>query len=125
MGLLPLTSVYSVSSGGSDSGLEVVERGLDGGLVSSVLLTAPLERDRREAVADSRLKGFLVSRAAGDNEGEFLTRSEKCSKGRMTRVYEFLICVERPGMPPYPSILPRSDHFLFFVTYSAIQTVQK
>jgi len=40
-------------------------------------------------------------------------------------VYEFLICVERPGMPPYPSILPKSDHFLFLVTYFTGSNFQK
>lgn len=43
--LLPLASLYSLSSGGSDSGLEVAVRGLEGGLVSSAVVTVALKRE--------------------------------------------------------------------------------
>lgn len=49
-------------------------------------------------------------------EGLFRTLSQKCSYGRMTRVYEFLICVERPGIPEKPRRRPRSAHFLPLLT---------
>jgi hypothetical protein len=53
----------------------------------------------------------------GDSAGELRTRSQKCSYGRMTRVYEFLICAESPGMPVYPRMRPKSAHLLFRVTF--------
>ena len=44
-GLEPLASLHSDSSGGSDSGLDVVVNGLPGGLVFSAEVTVVVNRD--------------------------------------------------------------------------------
>lgn len=41
----PLTALYSLSSGGSDRGLEVAVRGLEGVLVSPAVVTVALSRE--------------------------------------------------------------------------------
>ena len=71
--LLPLDSRYSPSSGGSDNGLEVAERGLDGGLASSTLSTDAFRRGSLDGVVEALVEEILDSRVLGDREGEFLT----------------------------------------------------
>jgi hypothetical protein len=88
--LTPLTSFDSLSSGGSESGLDLAVAGLEGGLDVSAVMTVVLNRE---------LLGVdppLIAREIAD---EFLARSQKCSYGRITRLYEFLSCVDNPGMP--------------------------
>ena len=84
---LPLTSLLSDSSGGSDSGLDVVVNGLPGGLVLSAEVTVVLNRDNLLEVCMLVCVFKWASRAnIGDIAGEFRARSQKCSKGRITRV---------------------------------------
>jgi hypothetical protein len=75
--VLPLTSFDSLSSGGSERGLDLVVTGLEGGLDASAAATVALNR---ELLAVNPL---LIM---GDNAGEFRTRSQKCSYGRITRL---------------------------------------
>ena len=89
-------SFKSLSSGGSDKGLDVVVRGLEGGLASLVRVDDPTVADLADWILECVFSSWLV----GSVEVKFLTRSENCSKGRTTRVYEFFNCVERPGTPP-------------------------
>lgn len=101
---LPGFPLASDSSGGSERGLEVVVNGLPGGLVSSAELAVVLNRDSFPKlcipeVCVPKLCVFKWASRAGDMTGEFRARSQKCSNGRMTRVYEFLIWVDKPGMP--------------------------
>ena len=68
--LFPFDSRYSPSSGGSDNGLEVAERGLEGGLTSS---TDAFIRGSRDGVVEALVGEILDSRVLGDREEEFLT----------------------------------------------------
>lgn len=90
-----MESFDSDSSGGSERGLEVIVNGLAGGLVSSAEFTVVLNRDGFPELCVFK----WASRAGSMLAGEFRPRSQKCSNGRMTRVYEFLIWVDKPGMP--------------------------
>ena len=81
---LPPTSLLSDSSGGSDSGLDVVVNGLPGGLVLSAEATVVLNRDNLVEVCMLVCVFRWASRA--NIAGEFRARSQKCSKGRITRM---------------------------------------
>lgn len=72
-----------------------------------------LETGGRLRSGDNRGSPFT---AIAEIEGLFRTRSQKCSYGSITRVYEFFICVERPGIPENPNNRPRSAHFFPVVT---------
>ncbi len=116
--LTPLVSLPSASSGGSESGLDVDDRGLDGGLSSSALEAGGLSRPRPLVDWMFVCVLRLASRClVGDRAAEFRTRSQNCSYGRITRLYELRSWVARPGTPVYPSSRPRSAHFLSRVTY--------
>ena len=78
--LRPLASFTSPSSGGSDSGLDVAVRGLDGGLSSSIMELGVLSRP--ELLADWILTWVLSwgSRGLfGDRADELRTCSQNCS----------------------------------------------
>ena len=73
----------SLSSGGSESGLEVAVKGLDGALPG--LEAVALKRESLLGVPVLTWVGFLVA-PRGGVEGVFFPRSQKSSYGRMTRV---------------------------------------
>ena len=88
----------SDSSGGSDRGLDELDSGLDGGLSSSAPTLA--RADLPAVWMFMCVFRFGSVCFAGDRFGELRTWSQKCSYGRITRAYEFLICVASPGIPP-------------------------
>ena len=98
--LTPFISFRSASSGGSDKGLDVDDSGLDGGLSSSPAESGVLARPRPEVWMFTCVFR-LASRCClfGDSAGELRTRSQNCSYGRITRLYELRICVASPGTP--------------------------
>lgn len=82
----------SLSSAGSESGLEAAVRGLEGGLFP---MTSPFGL-KTGSVPDWIGAVWMFECVFNSCVGEgvdvrFLTRSENCSNGRMTRVYEVLI----------------------------------
>lgn len=77
------------SSGGSERSDSASERGLEGGWdLSSCAALVP------GRCTASRAEPETFARA-----GDAFTCRENSSKGRMTRAYEFLSCVDRPGIP--------------------------
>ena len=68
--LTPLASFNSVSSGGSERGLELAVRGLEGGLGASAAITTELNRKFCP-------EGEPLT--AGDKADKFRARSQKCS----------------------------------------------
>jgi hypothetical protein len=91
-----ISSLLSLSSGTSDKGLDDVEVGLlEPSSLSTIIDVSIREGDFLGVLL---LTGWVVPLAAA--VGVFLARSQNCSYGKMTLEYEFLICVDRPGIPP-------------------------
>jgi hypothetical protein len=90
-------SRVSDSSGGSDKGLDELDRGLDGGLSSS---SPTVERVLPAVCMFVCVLSVGSLCFPGDMFDELRIWSQKCSYGRITRAYEFLICVASPGIPP-------------------------
>lgn len=68
----------SLSSGGSDRGLEVLVKGLEGALASPAFVTVALRRDNLLGVCPfNAFDG--VSRVPGAGVGNVRARSQKCS----------------------------------------------
>lgn len=97
---LEIAGSLSPSSGISDSGLDLPVKGLEGSGVLPFIEASPSLEGLGGACEFNDARELSSRASNGARAEESRTRLQKCSYGRMTLVYEFLIWVERPGTPP-------------------------